>query len=68
MTRVRVLRHRWTKGAGTDRRNLRGWQPALYPTLRDSFDRMLIAQSQIEGLTLVSDETLFDRFGTKRLW
>ena len=32
MTRVRVLRHRWTKGAGTDRQNLRGWQPALYFT------------------------------------
>ncbi|MEA3274475.1 MAG: type II toxin-antitoxin system VapC family toxin [Pseudomonadota bacterium] len=35
---------------------------------RDPFDRMLIAQSQIEGLTLVSNETLFDRFGIRRLW
>lgn len=35
---------------------------------RDPFDRMLIAQSQIEGLTLVSNEALFDRFGIRRLW
>jgi PIN domain nuclease of toxin-antitoxin system len=35
---------------------------------RDPFDRMLIAQAQIEGLTLVSNETLFDRFGIDRLW
>jgi PIN domain nuclease of toxin-antitoxin system len=35
---------------------------------RDPFDRMLIAQSQIEGLTLVSNERLFDRFGVERLW
>jgi PIN domain nuclease of toxin-antitoxin system len=35
---------------------------------RDPFDRMLIAQAQIEGLTLVSNETLFDTFGVARLW
>lgn len=35
---------------------------------RDPFDRMLIAQSQIEGLTLVSNDVLFDRFGIRRLW
>ncbi len=35
---------------------------------RDPFDRMLIAQAQIEGLILVSNETLFDRFGVQRLW
>jgi len=35
---------------------------------RDPFDRMLIAQAQIDGLTLVSNETLFDRFGIQRLW
>ncbi len=35
---------------------------------RDPFDRMLIAQSQIEGLTLVSNEKLFDQFGIERLW
>ena len=35
---------------------------------RDPFDRILIAQSQIEGLVLVSNEELFDRFGIRRLW
>jgi PIN domain nuclease of toxin-antitoxin system len=29
---------------------------------------MLIAQAQIEGLTLVSNEILFDTFGVARLW
>lgn len=35
---------------------------------RDPFDRMLIAQSQIEGLDLVSNEAMFDRFGIRRVW
>lgn len=35
---------------------------------RDPFDRMLIAQAQIESLIFVSNETLFDRFGVQRLW
>ena len=35
---------------------------------RDPFDRMLIAQSLLEHLTLVSNETRFDRFGVHRLW
>jgi PIN domain nuclease of toxin-antitoxin system len=35
---------------------------------RDPFDRMLVAQAQIEGLTLVSNEEVFDRYGVKRLW
>jgi PIN domain nuclease of toxin-antitoxin system len=35
---------------------------------RDPFDRMLIAQAQTEGLTLVTNEKLFDAFGIQRLW
>lgn len=35
---------------------------------RDPFDRMLMAQALEEDLTLVSNETAFDRFGVKRLW
>lgn len=35
---------------------------------RDPFDRMLIAQSQVEKLTLISNETLFDQYGVRRLW
>ena len=44
-------------------------QAGLFPgNHRDPFDRMLIAQSQIEGLVLVSNERLFDQFGIRRLW
>lgn len=35
---------------------------------RDPFDRMLIAQAQIEQMTLVSNEASFDTFGVIRLW
>lgn len=35
---------------------------------RDPFDRMLIAQAQIEQLVLISNEKLFDQFGVLRFW
>ena len=35
---------------------------------RDPFDRMLIAQSLVEDLTIVSNEDLFDSYGVRRLW
>ena len=35
---------------------------------KDSFDRMLIAQAQIEKLTLISNEEKFDQWGIIRLW
>lgn len=35
---------------------------------RDPFDRMLIAQARLEELELVSNETLFDAYGIRRLW
>jgi PIN domain nuclease of toxin-antitoxin system len=35
---------------------------------RDPFDRMLIAQAQIEQMILISNEKLFDQFGVIRLW
>ena len=35
---------------------------------RHPFDRMLIAQAQIEDLTLVTNERLFDQYGVTRLW
>ena len=34
----------------------------------DPFDRLLIAQSQVTGLTLLSADTMFDQYGTKRIW
>jgi PIN domain nuclease of toxin-antitoxin system len=35
---------------------------------RDPFDRMLIAQSQLEGISVVSNEAVFDRYGVSRIW
>ena len=34
----------------------------------DPFDRMLIAQALALDLALVSVETLFDRYGVRRIW
>lgn len=41
---------------------------ALGGPLRDPFDRMLIAQSLIESIPLVSNEKIFDRYAIKRIW
>ena len=35
---------------------------------RDPFDRMLIAQSQIEDVALFSDDEAFDAFDVRRFW
>ena len=35
---------------------------------RDPFDRMLIAQAQVESVSLVSNERVFDVHGVTRLW
>lgn len=35
---------------------------------KDPFDRMLIAQAQAENLVLVSNETVFDGYGVRRVW
>ena len=35
---------------------------------KDPFDRLLIAQAQIERVPIVSNETLFDAFGAERIW
>jgi PIN domain nuclease of toxin-antitoxin system len=41
---------------------------SLSGTHRDPFDRMLIAQSQIEDVALVTDDNVFDAFDVRRLW
>ena len=41
---------------------------ALPGPLRDPFDRMLIAQALSRTLVLISNESLFDRYGVRRLW
>ncbi len=35
---------------------------------RDPFDRMLIAQALADDLTIISNETIFDVYGVKRVW
>ncbi len=35
---------------------------------KDPFDRFLIAQTQAEGMVLVSNEALFDAFAVNRFW
>ena len=41
---------------------------ALPGSHRDPFDRLLIAQAQARNLVLISNESLFDRYGVRRLW
>lgn len=35
---------------------------------RDPFDRLLIAQSKVEQMTLVSADPMFDSYNVNRLW
>ena len=35
---------------------------------KDPFDRLLIAQAQVEDMVLVSNEKLFDDYAVRRLW
>jgi len=35
---------------------------------RDPFDRRLIAQAQAEDVPLISNETVFDAYGMRRIW
>jgi PIN domain nuclease of toxin-antitoxin system len=35
---------------------------------QDPFDRMLIAQAEIEKLIIVSNEKIFDQYGVRRVW
>lgn len=35
---------------------------------KDPFDRILVAQAMTEGLTIISNERVFDSFGVARLW
>ncbi len=35
---------------------------------RDSFDRILIAQSSIEKIDIVTSDEIFDAYGVTRIW
>lgn len=41
---------------------------ALLPHHRDPFDRMLVAQAQAEGLTLVTHDRLLEPYDVEILW
>ncbi len=45
------------------------WRVAELPLLhRDPFDRLLIAQSQVEGLPIITSDSAFDRYQVQRIW
>jgi PIN domain nuclease of toxin-antitoxin system len=35
---------------------------------KDPFDRLLIAQSMVEGIPIISNDTVLDAYGITRLW
>jgi len=35
---------------------------------RDPFDRLIIAQALVEGVQVISNDTLFDQYGVDRIW
>jgi PIN domain nuclease of toxin-antitoxin system len=35
---------------------------------RDPFDRLIVAQAQVEGMSLVSADSLLDAYGITRIW
>jgi PIN domain nuclease of toxin-antitoxin system len=43
-------------------------QSVLPPHHKDPFDRLLIAQAQIEAIPIVSADTAFDSYGITRIW
>ena len=46
-----------------------GLRAGSYPTMhRDPFDRMLAAQAELESLTLVTKDTVFEEFPVLVLW
>jgi PIN domain nuclease of toxin-antitoxin system len=40
----------------------------LLPIHRDPFDRMLIAQAAVEGLTILTDDRAFSKYGASVAW
>ena len=44
------------------------WAGNLRGEHRDPFDRMLIAQAQLEDLAVATDDPMFDQFAVRRFW
>lgn len=73
------LKDGWLKGFEDQmKKNTIQWLPIERPHCekvsklpfhhRDPFDRMLIAQALVEGLTLISGELRFKEYGVQCLW
>jgi PIN domain nuclease of toxin-antitoxin system len=46
-----------------------GIRAGLLPGLhKDPFDRMLIAQAQAENLPIISNDSVLDQYGIRRIW
>jgi PIN domain nuclease of toxin-antitoxin system len=43
-------------------------QSTLPPHHKDPFDRLLIAQALVEGISIVSADVAFDPYGVTRIW
>jgi PIN domain nuclease of toxin-antitoxin system len=43
-------------------------QSILPPHHKDPFDRLLIAQAQVEGIPIVSVDAVLDPYGVTRIW
>jgi PIN domain nuclease of toxin-antitoxin system len=43
-------------------------QANLPPHHKDPFDRLIIAQALVEGISVVCADPVFDAYGVKRLW
>ena len=41
---------------------------SLPPHHKDPFDRLLIAQAMLDGMSVVSTDVMFDLYGITRLW
>lgn len=43
-------------------------QSRLPPHHGDPFDRLLVAQGQVESVAVVSKDAIFNRYGVPRVW
>ncbi|MGA3182473.1 MAG: type II toxin-antitoxin system VapC family toxin [Verrucomicrobiota bacterium] len=70
MNRSRISRNTWNNGFRELPTSLEHFRELLVVPFhnRDPFDRLLIAQARVEGLTLVSSDTRFRAYGAPLLW
>ncbi len=62
----RLARNRWTELPIARRHALRA--ASLPPIHRDPFDRILVAQSQIESIPLITTDAAITRYDVETIW